>query len=230
MKDLGRRTLTALVYAAVVVAALAAPPIVFWILLVIVGALGLVELRGLRTGQPSIYLAIVFFTGLAALGVFRAVGPWGARHGTPVDLPVWLLVALLPTWSADVAAYFVGSAIGRRRIAPSISPGKTWEGTIAGWIACGIAVIAVASAFGMARVPMIAIAVGLGPIGLAGDLLESYVKRRAGVKDSGKILPGHGGVLDRLDSLTAGSVFILLVLAAFDISQLGHEGGAFDRF
>ena len=228
--DLGRRTVTAAVYAAAVVSALAAPPIVFWALLVIVGILGLVELRELRTGRPSIALAVVFFAGLAGLGVLRSIGSLAARHGTPEDLPVWLLVAILPTWSADVAAYLVGSALGRRRLAPAISPGKTWEGTIGGWIACGLAVIAVASVFGMPRVPLVAIAIGLGPVGLAGDLLESYVKRRAGVKDSGTILPGHGGVLDRLDSLTAGVVFILLVLAAFDISQLGHEGGLLERF
>jgi phosphatidate cytidylyltransferase len=229
MKDLPRRTLTAAVYAVAVVAAIVAPPIVFWILLAVVGVLGLFELRGLRTGRPSIALAIVFFAGLAGLGVLRSMGTFAAEHGTP-ELPAWLLVALLPTWSADVAAYFIGSLLGRRRLAPTISPGKTWEGTIAGWIACGLAVIAVASVFGMPRVPLLAIAVGLGPIGLAGDLLESYVKRRAGVKDSGTMLPGHGGVLDRLDSLTAGAVFIILVVAAFDISQLGHEGGLFDRF
>lgn len=230
MTALRRRTVTAAVYAIVVIAAIAAPAAVFWVLLAVVGALGLSELLALRTGRPSILLGIVFFAGLASLGALRSAGALGARHGTPEDLPVWLFVALLPTWSADVAAYLVGSGVGRRKLAPTISPGKTWEGTIAGWIACGVTVIMVASAYGLERLSVSVIAIGLGPVGLAGDLLESYVKRRAGVKDSGSLLPGHGGVLDRLDSLTAGALFVLLTGTAVGLTQLGSEGGLFDRF
>lgn len=230
MSQLPRRTVTAAVYAVVVIAAVAAPPFVFWVLLIVAGALGFMELLALRTGRPSIVFGAVFFAGLASLGALRQIGALGARHGTPEDLPVWLFVALLPTWSADVVAYLVGSAIGRRRLAPRISPGKTWEGTIAGWIACGAVVILVASAFGLERTTLTVIAIGLGPIGLAGDLLESYVKRRARVKDSGALLPGHGGVLDRLDSLTAGALFVLIVGTVVGVSQLGSEGGVFERF
>lgn len=230
MRDLPRRSLTAAVYGIVVIAAIFAPEIVFYILLAVIGALGVSELLALRTGRPSVALGIVFIAGLASLGWLREIGAAGARHGTPEELPVWLLATILPTWAADVSAYAVGTAIGRHRLAPAISPGKTWEGTIAGWVACAAMVIAVASAYGLGRPPFIVIALGLGPVGLAGDLLESYVKRRAGVKDSGRLLPGHGGVLDRLDSLTAGALFVLGVYVLFSLANLGAEGEVFERF
>lgn len=230
MRDLPRRTLTAIVYGGAVLIGVAGPPIAFWILLVIAGSLGLRELAALRTGRPSTALAVTFFTGLACLGALREFGSNGARQGTPEWIPVTLLLVILPTWSADVVAYLVGSTVGRRKLAPSISPGKTWEGTIAGFIACTAVAVAIAVTFGLPRAAATVIAIGLGPAGLAGDLLESYVKRRAGVKDSGVLLPGHGGVLDRLDSLTAGALFTFVVGAAFGLSQLGSEGGMGDRF
>ena len=229
MQDLPRRTITAVVYAAVVLLAVAAPPVVFWALLVIVGVLGLTELLALRTGGPSLALGTLFFVGLACLGGLRELGAIGARHGTAGDPPVWLFLAVLPTWAADVAAYLVGSTIGGRKLAPLISPGKTLEGTIAGFAAGALVVLAVAATFGLPRVPAAIAALGIGPVGLAGDLLESYVKRRAGVKDSGTILPGHGGVLDRVDSLVAASTFALLVYIGWSASQFGGEGGL-DRF
>lgn len=230
MNDLRRRTATAAIYGIAVLLAIAAPPLVFWVVLGIIGALALPELVALRTGRSSVGLGVVFFVGLASLGALRSMGALGARHGTPEALPVWLFFTVLPTWAADVTAYLVGSAIGRRRLAPRISPGKTWEGTLAGFAACALVAVAVAAAFGLPRVPSVILAVGLGPVGLAGDLFESYVKRRAGVKDSGTLLPGHGGLLDRLDSLTAASTFVLLVGSAWGLSQLGGEGGMFDRF
>lgn len=230
MRDLRRRTVTAVVYGLAVSLAVAAPPAVFWILLMVVGALGLAELIALRTGRSSVALGVVFVLGLACLGALRAIGALGARHGIAGDLPVWLVLAILPTWSADVAAYLVGSVAGRRRLAPRISPGKTWEGTLAGSAAAAVVALGVGVAFGLPRVPVAISAIGLGPVGLAGDLFESYVKRRAGVKDSGTILPGHGGMLDRLDSLTAAATFVLAVLATWSASQLGSEGGMFERF
>ena len=230
MRDLPRRTITAIAYAAIVLLAAVAPPIVFWALLGFVAVAGLTELLALRTGRPSLVLGAVFVVGLGSLGGLRELGASGARHGIAGDLPVWLLLAVLPTWAADVAAYLVGSAVGRRRLAPSVSPGKTWEGTFAGFAAAVLIVLAIAATFGLPRVAAAIVAVGVGPFGLAGDLLESYVKRRAGVKDSGTILPGHGGVLDRLDSLIAASTFVLLVFVAWSASQLGAEGGFFERF
>lgn len=230
MRELPRRTLTAIVYAAVVLLAVAAPPVVFWLLLIAAAVLGIRELLGLGAGRASLAFGALFLIGLACLGVLRAMGSLGARHGVPEDLPVWLLLVLLPTWAADVAAYLVGSAIGRRPLAPRVSPGKTWEGTIAGFVASAAIVAAIAAPFGLAGFPVVVAAIGLGPAGLAGDLLESYLKRQAGVKDSGTMLPGHGGVLDRLDSLVAAASFFVLVSTVWSASRLGSEGGLLERF
>jgi phosphatidate cytidylyltransferase len=127
-----------------------------------------------------------------------------------VSLPAGLLLLVLGlVWIADTAAFFAGNAFGRHRLAPSISPGKTWEG-VAGAIA---AALAYAVIFALPGAPLSAYARGAGwafylgavvllcAVSIVGDLFESALKRRAGVKDSGSLLPGHGGVLDRLDSM-----------------------------
>jgi phosphatidate cytidylyltransferase len=212
VRDLPQRTVTAAIYAAVVVIGVFAPSIVFWALLVVVGVLGLTELLALRAGLAALVFGTLFFVGLACLGALKQMGPFGAHHGTAEGLPVWLILAVLSTWAADVTAYLVGSAVGRRRIAPSISPGKTWEGTLAGFAASALMVLAVAAFFGLPRFGAAIAAIGIGPVAFGGDLLESYVKRRAGVKDSGTLFPGHGGVLDRLDSLVAVATFLALAV------------------
>ena len=222
MKDLRRRSVTAVVYGAVVLLAVLAPPLVFWALLVVIGALALVELARLRTGISTVLVALLFVAGTASLGVLRALGPFQAHHALAGDLPVWLLLVLVPTWAADIAAYVAGSTIGRRKLAPRISPGKTWEGTVAGFVACALVAFGVGAAFGLGRLLVVFVAILLGPVGLAGDLSKSYVKRRAGVKDSGTLFPGHGGVVDRLDSTVAGAIF---VLACVWLASLGWLGG-----
>jgi phosphatidate cytidylyltransferase len=126
-------------------------------------------------------------------------------------------------WVADIAAYFVGRAIGRRKLAPTISPGKSWEGAIGG----GVAVIAIGVAVSLqpsldTSLPSILIhrtgpllgavvLAGLTALSIVGDLHESLLKREAGVKDSGWILPGHGGVLDRIDALIPAMPAALLI-------------------
>jgi phosphatidate cytidylyltransferase len=115
--------------------------------------------------------------------------------------PRLLLFALVITWAGDTAAYFVGRAIGKRPLAPHISPKKTWEGSIGGMI--GSLIVAWAFHYWI-RIPighLVALAVIGNVAGQMGDLLESAYKRSAGVKDSGGLLPGHGGVLDRIDAL-----------------------------
>jgi len=125
--------------------------------------------------------------------------------------PLTLFFVLGLVWIADTAAYFAGNAYGRRRLAPSISPGKTWEG-VAGAVA---ATLAYAIIFGLPGAPLgiyarqagwpvyLGAMVLLCAVSIVGDLFESALKRQAGAKDSGAVLPGHGGVLDRLDSALA---------------------------
>jgi phosphatidate cytidylyltransferase len=128
----------------------------------------------------------------------------------------WLLFALLVTFATDTGAFFTGRAVGRHRMAPTVSPGKTWEGAFGGF-ACAVGVaLALEPLLGL-EVPLwqaalIGAAVGL--LAQAGDLAESRLKRAARVKDTGGILPGHGGVLDRLDSIvfTVPVVYYLVAL------------------
>jgi phosphatidate cytidylyltransferase len=151
-------------------------------------------------------------------GVAGWIVAWGAWLALVVlrDVSPWVLLALAAlVWVADIAAYFAGKGFGRRKLAPSISPGKTWEGVaggVLGVVAYG-AVLAWLShrhdtpltpIFSRALgVPVVAAMVGLVAVSIVGDLFESWMKRGAGLKDSSGLLPGHGGVLDRIDALTS---------------------------
>ena len=155
-------------------------------------------------------------------------GVMGYLIGTVVLLPTWiamtrlhdmgpwvLLAALALVWAADIAAYFVGRALGRHKLAPAISPGKTWEGA-AGAVMGGLAYVFLLRQYAGLSIPVNLFMLALGTtllvaVSIVGDLLESMIKRQAGVKDSSQLLPGHGGILDRIDSLTA--TLPMLVLA-----------------
>lgn len=136
-----------------------------------------------------------------------ALAAMGATRGFSV-----LLWFFLTIWANDIAAYFVGHATGRHKLAPQLSPGKSWEGGIAGLIA------GVAASLGLASwLPFTALQAALAGAGVTiaaqiGDLFESAIKRRAGVKDSGVIFPGHGGVLDRFDGVFAAAPVAYLLL------------------
>ena len=116
-----------------------------------------------------------------------------------------ILIALMViVWTGDIAAYFVGKKFGKHKIAPSISPGKSWEG-LAGSI---IASAAVAAYLGnVAPIPHAILGAIFAVLGLGGDMFESSLKRRAGVKDSGRLIPGHGGLFDRVDALLPCAIF-----------------------
>jgi phosphatidate cytidylyltransferase len=120
----------------------------------------------------------------------------------------WVFLALLATFGSDTAAYFAGRALGRHKLAPNISPGKTWEGTIAGFL--GAIIISLLFTMLLPIVYWQAIVLGLliSIFGQLGDLVESLLKRNMGVKDSGKLLPGHGGALDRIDSVVFAGVVV----------------------
>jgi phosphatidate cytidylyltransferase len=114
-----------------------------------------------------------------------------------------ILLAILTTFAIDSIALFVGLSIGRRRLAPTISPKKSWEGAIGGVVGGIAAAIAIDAAFDIPFATLTAGILGavLGVSAVVGDLYESWIKRQAGVKDSGALIPGHGGILDRLDSV-----------------------------
>jgi phosphatidate cytidylyltransferase len=152
---------------------------------------------------------------------FRAPLAWSLAAGLPyigfgaVAL-VWLrempgtgladvLLLLLIVWASDIGAYMAGRAIGGAKLAPSISPGKTRSGAIGGLLAATLVGAGAAGWFGGSLWALMPVAAGLSIVAQSGDLLESYVKRCFGVKDSGWLIPGHGGLFDRLDGLLAAA-------------------------
>ena len=215
MRDLRRRTITGLLYAAVILVAAFGPPILFVVLVAVAFGIALRELWGLRrAGIVSAVELVVLFAGGYSLLVLRSLGDRGAAHGAAAGLPVWLLLAIGATWAADIGAYAIGSVAGRRKIAPRISPGKTWEGTFGGFGVAALAVLGISALFGLGRPEAAIAAVTIGPAAFAGDLLESLLKRRAGVKDSGTLFPGHGGMLDRVDSLLVVAPLVAVLAVA----------------
>ena len=122
-------------------------------------------------------------------------------HGSGTDGPKLLLFALVIIWVGDTAAYFVGRAVGKHWLAPALSPKKTWEGTIASILGALLVAVVFTRWLTVPLAHLLAMAAVGNIAGQGGDLLESAYKRSAGVKDSGSLLPGHGGVLDRIDAL-----------------------------
>jgi len=151
---------------------------------------------------------------LAAAGWIVLVPAWLAV--VRLQQSAWLLLIVLGVvWIADTAAYFAGHRFGRNKLAPQISPGKTWEGVIGAYVAVLVYALAASlilqpSANGYDHLAALLFAWVLTAFGIVGDLFESWIKRQAGAKDSGQLLPGHGGMLDRIDSLTAGLPFAAL--------------------
>jgi phosphatidate cytidylyltransferase len=141
----------------------------------------------------------------AALGLGKIAGL--APHGQVLLLFLLVLVA-----AADVGAYFGGRRFGRRKLAPRVSPNKTWEGFWSGVLTAGGAAVAGGWLLGKPLMPWVGVCLAVALASIMGDLVESMFKRQAGLKDSSALLPGHGGVLDRLDSLSAAGPMFLLGL------------------
>jgi len=151
--------------------------------------------------------------GLLALGVAYAFGCWRCAIHLHDRSPHWLMYALLVSWAGDIGAYYVGRAFGEHQLAERISPKKSWEGAIASVITsvllAGGYLVYVGRAAGIPEAIGLTIVANIA--GQVGDLAESSMKRGAGVKDSGALLPGHGGFLDRVDS----TLFVLPVVWAY---------------
>lgn len=159
--------------------------------------------------------------GVALLGCFTAMFGLFARS------PLYLLSVLMIVWIADIGAYFFGKALGKRKLAPGISPGKSWEGAVGGW-ASALAITAALVVFLEAQqtfpaellaawgwLGFIAAMTLIVAASIVGDLFESLLKRRAGFKDSSALLPGHGGVLDRVDALVPALPLAALLASRF---------------
>ncbi|MBI4306423.1 MAG: CDP-archaeol synthase [Chloroflexi bacterium] len=157
--------------------------------------------RGAASGVLLSLAASLYLGALLAHTPPLRSGPDGAR---------WLLLVLLATFAVDTAAYFTGRSVGRRKMAPSISPRKTWEGAAGGLVAGVLAGLALRSVLSL-RIEMweaAALGLAIAIASVLGDLVESWFKRRGGVKDAGGLIPGHGGVMDRLDSLAPNLVIV----------------------
>lgn len=131
--------------------------------------------------------------------------------------PLFLLSALLIVWAADAGAFFAGKQFGRVKLAPSISPGKTWEGVLGGLLAVALLAVAVAQWSDTSLAVLLPFCLAVAALSIVGDLTVSMFKRTAGVKDSGTLFPGHGGVLDRVDSVAAAAPLFVLGLRWLDL-------------
>lgn len=152
-------------------------------------------------------------------GWLLIVPTWAAMVALQEGNPWWLFGVMGVVWVADISAFFAGRAWGRHKLAPAISPGKTWEGVGGAVIGVGVYSVIAAQVAGIAPIANLGWApllLALTALSVVGDLFESMIKRQAGVKDSSQLLPGHGGFLDRLDSQTS-----MLPLAALVLIGLG---------
>lgn len=160
--------------------------------------------------------SLFFLARIAAWGVLYAAFPgialvWLRAEPLGAQLVIW---ALAIVWATDIAAYFSGRTIGGPKIAPRISPSKTWAGLGGGMVAAALTAWLLSRQFGLGLEPAFAAALGamLAVAAQVGDFFESHLKRRAGVKDSGSLLPGHGGMMDRLDGVVPVSVLVAVAI------------------
>lgn len=167
---------------------------------------------GFSQRRPLWLVAGVLYIALPCIAVI-----WlRAAPETGLAIILWLLGVI---WATDIGAYFAGRGIGGPRLAPRISPKKTWSGLVGGMLAAGAVGAATANLLGWPNAPMlIAFSIGLAVVAQAGDLAESAIKRAFKVKDSSQLIPGHGGLLDRLDGLMAAAPSVAAV------ALMGGEG------
>lgn len=176
-----------------------------------IAALGWIVLAPQRVASWSAALA----------GMLALVPAWLALVRLRFDLvrgAEWMLFALLLVFAADIGAFFAGRTFGRTRLAPSVSPGKTWEGVLGGAAAGALVAIAGSRWFGVPLRAFLPLCLAAVAFSIIGDLTESLLKRFAGVKDSGTLFPGHGGVMDRIDSVTGAAPVLLFGLTVLGVA------------
>jgi phosphatidate cytidylyltransferase len=201
MSELGIRTLTGAILIAAALIGAAVGGTVFAVLVAAVATAMFYEWTRITRGWGiPWYMAGFFYAVLPALALL-----WVRERGG-LDLLIWVFIV---TWSTDIGAYFAGRKFGKRKLAPSISPKKTVEGLYGGIAAAAVLGGAWVLAMGLVK-PLLIAAPLFAIAAQGGDLFESALKRRAGVKDSSNFLPGHGGVLDRLDGLVPVAVLTAL--------------------
>jgi phosphatidate cytidylyltransferase len=164
----------------------------------------------LTRSQPLLRTLAVFYALAAVVALL-----W-LRHQPALgrETIIWIVLCI---WATDTGAYVVGRAAGGAKLAPRISPSKTWSGLVGGMAWAAVASAATGYAFGLGEtISLAVIGAGLAVVGQIGDLVESAAKRRAGVKDSGTLIPGHGGLLDRVDGFVAVLVAVALVRLTID--------------
>lgn len=135
----------------------------------------------------------------------------------PINGGLWLLAAFVLVWAADTGAYFCGRTFGRHKLAPAVSPGKTWEGVVGGVVLATLVAALGARFLHVSPLQLAAVTVPIALASVVGDLIVSLFKRNAGLKDSGRLFPGHGGILDRLDSICAAAPLLALGLLVTDL-------------
>lgn len=181
--------------------------------LLAVGGVASFVLARQRNDNPAWHAAGVFYIGLPALALvaLRVLPPQGT----------WYILALfIIVWATDTGALVFGKLIGGAKLAPKLSPGKTWAGTIGGTVTALAVFAPYAALFAPNLAVALLFAVGLSVVAHLGDLLESGIKRHFGYKDSGGLIPGHGGMLDRVDSLFAASIVFAVLVFRFGFNPL----------
>ena len=173
-------------------------------------AIGVLSKQALVAVLPSV--------GVSSAGILLVAWPLSflvRLQGTPRIGPRLVLFTLALVWAGDILAYFAGNFVGRVPLAPALSPKKTWEGAIANVLGSVMVAVFFARWLGLDTLPLVVVAAFANVAGQAGDLIESAYKRGAGVKDSGGLLPGHGGMLDRVDSLILATPIVWLAVHWF---------------
>jgi phosphatidate cytidylyltransferase len=199
MNDLLVRTVTGLILIAAALTAAAMGGYVFAVFVAAIATVMFYEWTRIVRGWGAAWYVSGFVYALAPAIALLWIRGWDEQR---LKLLIWVFVV---TWATDIGAYFAGRKFGRRKLAPSISPNKTVEGLYGGMAAATLLGGAWVLAMGLGK-PLLAFPPLLAIAAQAGDLFESGMKRRAGIKDSGDWLPGHGGVLDRLDGLVPVAV------------------------